>query len=173
MSNVAIRPGSVEDVPRLTEIYNYYVEETATSFDLEKHCAADRVTSWFSNYSSNGIYRIFVAELDGLVVGYCTSSQFRVKAAYATSVETSVYLDKEYFGRGIGSKLYNALFASLIGTSAHRAYGGVTLPNAGSVALHKNFGFREVGIYREVGFKLGRFHDVCWFEKEIGSLEGT
>ncbi len=155
-------------MPRLTEIYNYYVEETATSFDLEKHRADDRVTSWFSNYSSTGKYRLFVAELDEVVVGYCTSSQFRVRAAYATSVETSVYLDKEHFGRGIGSKLYSALFASLVGTNVHRAYGGVTLPNAGSVALHKKFGFREVGIYKEVGFKFGKYHDVCWFEKEIG-----
>lgn len=169
MSNVNIRPGLEEDVPRLTEIYNYYVEKTAISFDIEKHSAAVRRTLWFSKYSSTGIYRLFVAELDGFVIGYSTSSQFRERAAYASSVETSIYLDNDYSGRGIGSKLYEALLLALKQTGVHRAYGGVTLPNASSVALHKKFGYREVGIYREVGYKFGKYHDVSWFEKEIGA----
>lgn len=169
MSKLIIRTGIEEDVPRLTEIYNYYVEKTATSFDIEKHRVNDRKASWFPKYSSTGIYRLFVAELDQVVVGYSTSGRFRERAAYASSVETSIYLDKSYFGRGVGSKLYDTLLSSLEGTGVHRAYGGVTLPNAGSVALHKKFGFREVGVYREVGYKFGTYHDVCWFEKEIGA----
>jgi len=169
MSNLIIRAGRVEDVPRLTEIYNYYVESTATSFDIEKHDVSERISSWFPKYASTGNYRLFVAELDEVVVGYSTSGPFRERAAYASSVETSIYLDKDYSGRGIGSKLYETLLSSLKGTGVHRAYGGVTLPNASSVALHRKFGFREVGVYREVGHKFGKYHDVCWFEKEIGS----
>lgn len=169
MSNLIIRTGKVEDVPRLTEIYNYYVEKTATSFDIGKHNVNDRKVSWFPKYSPTGIYRLFVAELDQVVVGYSTSGQFRERAAYASSVETSIYLDKSYFRRGVGSKLYDTLLSSLDEAGVHRAYGGVTLPNAGSVALHKKFGFREVGVYREVGYKFGKYHDVCWFEKEIGT----
>ncbi len=169
MSNLIIRTGRVEDVPRLTEIYNYYVERTATSFDIEIHRVNERKSSWFPKYTSTGIYRLFVAEVDDVVVGYSTSGQFRERAAYASSVETSIYLDNDYSGRGIGSKLYETLLSALERTRVHRAYGGVTLPNASSVALHKKFGFREVGVYREVGYKFGKYHDVCWFEKEIGS----
>jgi phosphinothricin acetyltransferase len=96
-----------------------------------------------------------IAETDGLVVGYATSSRFRPKAAYQTSVETTIYLAPEATGRGLGTALYAALFAALAEEDLHRAYAGVTLPNTASVALHRKVGFRSLEVYCEVGRKFG------------------
>lgn len=169
MNEVLIRAGEEKDLPRLTEIYNYYVENTAISFDIGRHTIEDRKALWFSKYSDTGIYRLLVAEIDGVAVGYSTSGQFRERAAYVSSVETSIYLDPESRNQGIGSKLYNELFRILEQTEVHRAYGGVTLPNISSIALHRKFGFSEVGVYNEVGFKFGKYHSVCWLEKKLRS----
>lgn len=167
MSEFEIRAGRIEDLPRLTEIYNYYVEHTPTSFDIEPHSAKARETSWFSHYKTEGLHRLLVLETDDDIAGYATSSQFRTRAAYNLSVETSIYLEPRQQGQGLGTALYTALFDTLASTPAHRAYGGVTLPNAASIALHKKFGFREVGIFNEVGFKFGKYYDVCWLEKDL------
>ncbi len=172
MSAHKIRAGVIDDLPRLTNIYNYYVEHTPTSFDVEPHTPEDRESSWFSHYKDEGLHRLLVIERDGEVAGYATSSQFRTRAAYNLSVETSVYLDHSQQGQGLGTALYAALFEELAKTPAHRAYGGVTLPNAASIALHKKFGFREVGIFNEVGFKFGKYYDVCWLEKDLRDSRG-
>jgi phosphinothricin acetyltransferase len=103
----------------------------------------------------------------GPVVGYATSSPYRPKAAYSTSVETSIYLAPDAGGRGIGSLLYTALFHALAGEDVHRAYAGVTLPNEASIRIHERFGFRKVGVYQEVGRKFGAYHDVVWLEKQL------
>jgi len=103
-----------------------------------------------------------------VVVGYVTSSRLRPKAAYATSIETSIYLAPEATGRGLGSELYAALFAAVAEEDLHRAYAGITLPNPASLALHRLCGFRSIGIYREVGRKFGKYWDVEWYEKPLG-----
>jgi phosphinothricin acetyltransferase len=112
-------------------------------------------------------YRLLVAVEGDDVVGYATSGPFRAKPAYATSVETSVYLRPDATGRGLGLLLYRALFEALAGEDVHRAYAGVALPNDASRALHEQLGFREVGTFVEVGRKLGRYWDVCWFERAL------
>ncbi|MFQ5843947.1 MAG: GNAT family N-acetyltransferase, partial [Planctomycetota bacterium] len=101
------------------------------------------------------------------VVGYACSTPFRPKPAYRTSVETTVYVAPAATGRGVGGRLYQALFDALAGEELHRAYAGIVPPNPASVALHRRFGFHEVGVAREVGHKLGRYWDVAWFEKGL------
>ena len=101
------------------------------------------------------------------ILGYATSSPFRPKAAYATSVETSIYLAPDAGGRGIGTLLYKQLFDALATQDVHRAYAGITLPNEASVRIHERFGFRRIGVYEEVGRKFGRYYDVAWFEKRL------
>ena len=96
-----------------------------------------------------------------------TSGRYRAREAYATSVETSVYVADGWTGRGIGSSLYEFLFASLVEEDLHRAYAGITLPNPVSVALHRRFGFEHVGTFREQGRKFDRYWDVAWFEKAL------
>jgi phosphinothricin acetyltransferase len=166
MTIANIRFARESDLERLTEIYNHYVINTPITFDLEPFSVAERC-EWFRHYSASGPHRLLIAETDGLVVGCVTSSPFRPKAAYETSVETSIYLAPEATGRGMGTDLYVALFAALAEEDLHRAYAGVTLPNTASVALHRKVGFRSIGVYREVGRKFGKYWDVEWFEKPL------
>ncbi len=162
-----IRPAVAEDLPALTEIYNYYVRETPVTFDLEPYSVEGR-RPWFDQFAPSGAYRLLVCEDDsGRVVGYASSMRFRVKAAYRTSVETSIYLELGAQGAGLGARLYTTLLEVLEAEKLHRVYGGVTLPNPASVALHRRLGFRSIGTYREVGFKLGRYWDVEWFERDL------
>ena len=100
MTSPNIRVARESDLERLTEIYNYYVIHTPITFDLEPFSVAERC-EWFRHYSASGPHRLLIAETDGLVVGYVTSSRFRPKAACETSVETSIYLAPQATGRGI------------------------------------------------------------------------
>ena len=109
-----------------------------------------------------------VAVSEGRAIGYASSSRFHQKAAYETSVETSVYLAHESVGRGAGSRLYEVLFRHLDREDVHRAYAGIALPNPASIALHERFGFKRAAHFTEQGRKFGRYWDVAWYEKPIG-----
>lgn len=166
MSDLAVRPASDADLPALTDIYNHYVAHSHATFDLEPHTIEQR-REWLAHYSTSGRHRAYVAEEAGAVVGFATSSPWRPRQAYATSVETSVYLAPEATGRGIGTALYTAVFDMLAGEGVHRAYAGIALPNDPSIALHERFGFRRAGLFTEQGFKFGRWIDVAWYEKRF------
>lgn len=161
-----VRAGGEGDLEELTRIYNHYVVETPITFDVEPFTAEQR-RAWLGAHPDQGPHRLLVAEWGQRVVGYATSSAFRARQAYSTSVETSVYLAPGHVGRGVGGMLYAALFEVLASEDVHRAYAGMTLPNEASYRLHQRFGFRPVGVYREVGRKFGRFWDVAWFEKAL------
>jgi L-amino acid N-acyltransferase YncA len=88
--------------------------------------------------------------------------------AYGKTVETSAYLDQRFHRRGIGRALYRALLDDLTGKGFHTAVAGIALPNAASVALHRALGFEPVGVYREVGWKSGAWHDVGWWQRRLG-----
>jgi phosphinothricin acetyltransferase len=110
---------------------------------------------------------LLVAEEEGSgVLGYATTSRWRPKAAYDTTVESSVYCRPDAVGRGIGGTLYSALFESIGGEDVHRIVAGISQPNPASVALHLRFGFRQVGTFSSVGRKFGRYWDVAWFERK-------
>ncbi|HIF94524.1 MAG TPA: N-acetyltransferase family protein [Myxococcales bacterium] len=164
---MTIRSAIPDDLARLLEIYNDYVLNTPVTFDLEAFSLGAR-KAWFNDFASDGPYRLLVSESDGKVTGYASSRIFRNKAAYVRSVETSIYLDPEAQGKGIGRELYGRLLKEIEGEAeVHRAYGGVTLPNAASIALHKGCGFKQVGVFGDVGFKFGRYWDVAWFERTL------
>ncbi|MHC0433316.1 GNAT family N-acetyltransferase [Streptomyces sp. O3] len=167
-TEVQVRPGSEGDLAPLTDIYNHYVRETAITFDTDPFAPHERLP-WLRSHPEDGPHRLLVAQdvPSSRVLGYATSSAFRPKPAYATSVEASVYLAPDVGGRGIGSLLYKALFEVLAGEDLHRVYAGVALPNEASVRLHERFGFSHVGTYREVGRKFGRYWDVAWYEKPL------
>jgi phosphinothricin acetyltransferase len=166
VSDVAIRPARVSDLAALTAIYNHYVCETPITFDLEPFEVEAR-RPWLEGFATTGPYRLFVAEREGELLGYAGSMRFRTKAAYATSVETTVYLREACTGSGLGATLYTALFEALRGEDLHRAYAGITLPNPASIRLHERFGFLPVGVFHEVGRKLDRYWDVAWYEKRL------
>jgi phosphinothricin acetyltransferase len=163
---VRIRPPQPSDLPELTALYNHYVVTSPVTFDIEPFEVEQR-RAWFEHYAPAGRHRLFVAECDGRVRGYATSSLFRSKQAYDPSVETTVYVAAGFTGQGIGARLYQALFEALEKEDVHRAYAGVTLPNPVSLALHRRFGFLPVGQYDEVGRKFGRFWTVEWLEKKL------
>lgn len=162
-----VRPGCDTDVPRITEIYNHYVRETAITFDIEPITVEHR-RQWFAQFDERGPHRLFVAEAGGVVLGFADSHRFRDKQAYDTTVETTVYCAPTATGRGIGTLLYRALFDALRGEDLRRAVAAITLPNEASEALHRSFGFTLVGVMHEVGHKFGRYWDVAWYEKRLG-----
>lgn len=161
-----VRPGRAADLEQLTAIYNHYVEHTPITFDTVPFTPQQR-RPWLMSYPGHGPHRLFVAEQDGDLLGYATSSPFRPKPAYATSVETTVYCAPGAAGRGIGTMLYTALFEALAAEDLHRAFAGIALPNEASLRLHARFGFRECGRYSEAGRKFGRYWDVLRLEKTL------
>jgi len=124
MAEVHIRPAVRADLPRLTEVYNHYVIHTPITFDLEPY-TVERRAAWFEQFALQGRYRLFVAEESGQVIGYAGTTRFRVKPAYDTTVETTVYSSPESVGKGVGRKLYGALFDALASEDIHRIVGGM------------------------------------------------
>ncbi|MHB8513217.1 MAG: GNAT family N-acetyltransferase [Actinomycetota bacterium] len=161
---IEVRPGAREDLARINEIYNFYIRTSHCTFDTEEHDMARRET-WFEKFGDRGRYQLFVGTENGHVVGFAYSGRFRDRAAYSTSVETSVYTDDSARGTGIGRAVYDALFASLKNEDVHRMYAGIALPNDASIALHERFGFERVAHFSEQGRKFGRYWDVDWFER--------
>jgi phosphinothricin acetyltransferase len=163
---VIVRCAERRDLGRITEIYNHYVETTAITFDVKPYREAER-EPWLAQFAPTGRHRLFVAERAGRVIGYAGSLTYRPKPAYETSVEVTIYVAPEERARGVGPRLYDALFGALRGEDVHRALAGITLPNEPSVRLHERLGFQPVGVYSEVGRKLGRYWDVGWWEKPL------
>lgn len=166
MSELSIRAARKSDLPRLTAIYNHYVTHTAVTFDVEPYTVEGRA-KWFEQFAEIGRYRLLVAERDREVLGYAGTTYFRPKAAYDTTVETTIYCAPEATGQGIGRRLYATLFAALTNEDVRSIVAGFTLPNPASAKLHEQTGFQTVGIFTEVGRKFGRYWDVCWTRRPL------
>jgi phosphinothricin acetyltransferase len=168
MSDLVIRRVEQGDLAALLDIYNHYVRETPATFDIEPRTLAQR-QAWLDGFASTGRYQCFVAVQDGQAIGWASSHCYKDRAAYDTTVMSSIYLAPEMTGKGIGRRLFSALFDALKNEDIHRVFGGITQPNEASVRLHLAFGFEPVGVYREVGRKFGRFWDVATFMRPFGS----
>ena len=166
MSQLQIRLAVRGDLPRLTEIYNYYVVNTPITFDLEPVTVEQRVR-WYEEHTGAGRHQLFVAHDAGLVVGWAGTGPFRDRAAYDTSVETSIYCAHDAKGRGIGAVMYRALFNALKNEDINRILAGITIPNEASIKLHRKFGFTDVGVFTECGRKFDRYWDVVWMERPL------
>jgi phosphinothricin acetyltransferase len=166
MDPVVVRQAEPGDLPQLTDVYNHYVKTSPATFDLEP-VSLERRREWMSRYADTGPHRLLVATVEGVIAGYATTGQLREKPGYLTSVETTVYVHPDRHGRGIGTRLYAALFAAIAGEDVHRAFAAVVMPNPASVALHERFGFTRLGIFHEAGRKFDRYWDVEWFERPL------
>ena len=168
MTEALIRPADEADYAGIGEVYNHYVAHSPATFDLTPSTPQER-RPWFDAFEQSGRYKLFVAvgARDGAVLGYAGSLRFRPKAAYDTTVETTIYLAPERTGMGLGRKLYGTLLDALLGEDIHLVLGGITLPNPSSIALHEAFGFQRMGVFREVGRKHGQYWDVAWYEKHL------
>lgn len=168
-----VRSARRADLPRLTEIYNHYVETSHATFDVTPFTEAGR-NPWFDLFDG-GRYQCWVAvtgespvaATGDTLVGYACSMPFKAKAAYETSVEVSVYVAHDAHGRGIGRVLYETLLPRLEVEDLHRAYAGIAQPNDASMRLHRAFGFEEVSRLTEVGRKFNRYWDVHWLERPL------
>ena len=164
---IVTRPATPDDLPALTAIYNHYVVHTPITFDVRTFEPAER-RAWFDDHALSGRHRLLVAGgPDDEILGYASTSRWRPKPAYDTTVESSVYCRPDARGRGVGRRLYEALFAAIADEDVHRIVAGVSLPNEASVALHERLGFQRVGVFSAVGRKFGQFWDVAWFERPL------
>ena len=152
-----IRPVQPSDAPHIALIYNDYINHTTISFEtcpLSSEAMSDRITQISEKYP------YFVYEIDGQVVGYCYASQWKKRDAYRHTVESTVYVDVAFQGRGIGRALMERLIEELKIRSFHAIIDCITIPNPASTTLHEKLGFRQVSVFREVGYKFDRWLDV-------------
>lgn len=161
MRDLRIRLATMADAAAVHAIYAPVVQSTAISFELEPPSVEEmrgRIEKTLPSWPW------LVCERQSTVLGYAYASRHRERAAYQWSVDVSVYIAEDQRGRGIGRALYTALFAILRAQGYRNACAGITLPNPASVALHEAMDMRPVGIYRHVGYKLGAWHDVGWWQ---------
>ncbi len=161
---IELRHAIPDDLEALTNIYNHYVRHSIATFDTTPFNPDARRT-WLAHFAIGSPHQLWLAVQGGIILGYASSSQYRPKAAYDTSIETSVYLHPDHLGAGIGHTLYAHLFKRLSVFDLHRAYAGIAQPNPASVALHQSFDFNLVGTFSEAGQKFGGYHNVDWYEK--------
>ncbi|WP_375476223.1 GNAT family N-acetyltransferase [uncultured Jatrophihabitans sp.] len=168
MAGGVVRDAVVADAEACAAIYAPYVAETAISFELEpptpsqlaqRIAAAQRTHAWL------------VLDADGVVNGYAYAGPYKERAAYRWSCEVSVYVDLNRRRAGAGRALYEALFERLAQRGYRTAIAGMTLPNPASEGLHRAVGFEPVGVYRGVGYKHGRWHDVARLQRPLEDLD--
>ncbi|MCG8382858.1 MAG: N-acetyltransferase family protein [Gammaproteobacteria bacterium] len=153
------------DLERITEIYNYYIRRTETSFEeseIDSIIMMDRV----EKIRKSGLPWL-VADISGHIVGYCYAAPWHGRAAYKNTVEVTAYLDHEELRQGTGSLLYQELLLRLKDNGIRTAIGVIALPNQGSVALHEKFGFEKVGHLHSIGRKNGKWLDVGYWQVVI------
>lgn len=158
-----IRFASGSDAESLLKIYAHYID-TPITFEYTLPSAAqfqNRINRILSEYP------YLVYEEDGVPMGYAYAHRHMERAAYQWNAETAVYLHPDACGRGIGTLLYQTLFRLLALQGVRRVYSCVTLPNPPSERLHLGTGFTEVGVYRQAGYKCGRWYDVIWYELSL------
>jgi L-amino acid N-acyltransferase YncA len=159
-----IRLARESDAEAVAAIYRPWVEGTAVSFEVEapgrdemarRILASGSYAPWLICEGSDGVW------------GYAYASRHRDRAAYQWSVDVAVYVRADRQRRGVGQSVYQSLFALLRLQGFAAAHAGITLPNGASVGLHEALGFRRIGIYPAVGFKLGAWHDVGWWQLRL------
>src|SRR6266496_1404535 len=161
------RDGSVGDGAACAAIYEPYVLETAVTFETEPPGAADMAERIALALATHAWV---VLEDDGCVCGYAYGGPFRGRAAYRWSCEVSVYVELGRRRTGAGRQLYTALLERLAQRGYRTAVAGMTLPNDASAGLHEAMGFRPVGTYRDIGYKLGTWHDVFWTQRPLATV---
>jgi phosphinothricin acetyltransferase len=162
---VIVRLATPEDGAAMAAIYAPFVAGSAVSFETVPPAPEEMARRIADTLPS---HPWLVAADDGQVIGYAYAHPFAERAAYQWSVETSVYVAQASRRSGVGRRLYRALFEILAHQGYARAFAGVTLPNDASIGLHEAMGFTRVAVYSRVGWKHGAWHDVGWWQRDIG-----
>ena len=167
MATISLRLATVADAEQIRTIYNHEVMHTVATFDLVPRSLADQ-QDWLA--ARSGAFAAVVAvdtdaEPGGDVVGFGALSPYKERAAYRTSVENSVYVDRDRHGQGIGRLLLEELLSSAELSGFHAVFARINASGEASIALHRRCGYELVGIEREVGRKFNRWHDVALMER--------
>ena len=164
-----IRDVRDEDFAAIAAITNHYILNTAIHFGAQPQTADELRTLWHTTQLL-GPHSFLVMEDDSKpdrpVIAYAKSGLWRERAAYARTAEIGIYVHAKHHGNGLGKQLYAALIQRCRAATPkfHALVGGITLPNPASERLHESLGFERVGVFREVGFKFGTWHDVVFYE---------
>ncbi|MEA3052429.1 MAG: hypothetical protein QOG72_1332 [Sphingomonadales bacterium] len=164
-----LRAATPDDATAIADIYAPFVTDSAVSFETEPPDA----DAMRARIEAGGALYPWIAgeDGDGTLLGYAYAARFRDRAAYRFTVETTVYLRPGAAGRGLGRRLYAPLLATLQDQGFTQAIAAITLPNPASVGLHERLGFAPAGIYRQVGWKLGAWHDVGLWQRPLAGQE--
>jgi phosphinothricin acetyltransferase len=165
-AELTVRDASVADAAACAAVYAPYVTDTTISFESEPPSAAEMARRI---ESARRGHAWVVLERDGRVAGYAYGGPFSGRTAYRWSCEVSVYLERGLRRSGGGRALYQALFDRLARRGFRIAAAGMSLPNEASAGLHRAMGFEPVGVYRRIGWKHGRWHDVAWSQRGLGT----
>lgn len=157
-----IQEVTLEDAEKVADVYNYYIQNTHHTFETEP-LSIELMRKRIDKVTED--YPFLVAENDGQILGYAYASQFKLRQAYEYSAEVAIYVKNESKKRGIGSLLYKNLFEKLADTDVHTVVAGISLPNDASVKFHEKLGFEKVAHFKEIGYKLGRWIDIGYWEK--------
>jgi len=153
-----IRKATLDDACVICNIYNYYVENTAVTFEtvpiseIEMRKRMEEVI--------DGGFAFYVAEINNKIVGYYYTHRWNNRCAYATTVEESIYLDKSEIGKGYGTQLFEHLLRHIDKSKTHVLIAGICIPNESSVRLHEKFGFKQISHMKEIGRKFDQWRDV-------------
>ncbi|WP_206057205.1 arsinothricin resistance N-acetyltransferase ArsN1 family B [Nitratireductor sp. XY-223] len=161
-ADILIRNATTGDAPGIRDIYAPIVEKTVISFEEAVPSVEDMARRIEDSLRTHSF---LVAERNGAVIGYAYGGRHRERAAYRKSADVSAYVAEAARGQGVGRLLYTQLLGVLARGGFHAAFAGIALPNPASVGLHEAVGFEPVGIYKEVGFKFGEWHDVGWWQR--------
>lgn len=165
-----LRVATPDDAEAIAAIYAPFVRDTVISFETTVPDTAEMARRISTTLE---IHPWLVAEEAGRVIGYAYASQHRTREAYRFSCDVTVYLAEDARGRRLGTRLYTELFRFLRAQGFRNAFAGIALPNPASVALHESVGFGHLGTYRDVGFKLGAWHDVGWWQLVLDDTEAA
>ncbi len=159
-----IRKATSDDVQAITDIYNYYIKNSPSTFE-EEELSVNEMANRIQDVSEKYVWLIGV--VDDEVVGYAYAAQWKTRSAYRLTVETSVYLKNGLSGNGYGKYLYTELLDQVEELGYKCLIGGISLPNEASIRLHESLGFVKIGQFIKVGIKFGKWIDVGYWEKRF------
>ena len=162
-----VRAASEDDLPAINAIYNFYVGTSPATFDLEPMSETWR-RDWFETRRRAG-FPVLVADFAGGVAGWCCLSAWSPKKAYQKTADESIYIADPWRGRGVGKGLLTAILQEARAMDLHVIMAGIVGCQEPSLALHRSAGFVEAGRYAHMGYKLGSWHDVHWYQRHLWS----
>ncbi len=160
-----IRKATSDDAQAICNIYNYYIENTAVTFETVP-VSETEMKQRINDIIHSG-HPFYVGENDNKIIGYYYTHTWNSRHAYDSTAEVSIYFDKDETGKGYGTQLFEHLLMHIDKSKIHVLISGITLPNEGSVRLHEKFGFKQISYMKEIGWKFDQWQDVGHWQKII------